>query len=288
MEHFSQSSTAPPCPTECVNPDFSKTLEEDRFKMGLATYYDLALMNHPKLPLAYQLIREAIMAGGPVPAAMMADGPFMSYRSGVYTHSCDMGPNHAVTAIGWEPDAWICLNSWDPHWGDGGSFKVGLCVLTHATIPTVSMAGSSNGYGFPLAGSTATPAPGLNPAGPYPSVDAAVDAISAKTDRGCLCSDTCEVKDWYHFTEPWCFVVDSTCQGTNWGYCQYEDSPATTTTAATTTATTTMATTTTTTTTATTTLMDDFQPVDGGTGRACRGANVNDNSNSYYSAAWAE
>ena len=75
-----------------------------------STILDLDLMSHSKPALAYQLIREALLAGGPVPAAMMADGPFMAYSSGVYTHSCDMSPNHAVTAIGWEPDSWICLN----------------------------------------------------------------------------------------------------------------------------------------------------------------------------------
>ena len=98
-DHFTSNSSAPPCPTECSNPTFSKTLHTDRFKLGLSTHYDLTLLHHPLPTMAYQLVREAILAGGPVPALLMADGPFMSYRSGVYTHSCDMNPNHAVTAI---------------------------------------------------------------------------------------------------------------------------------------------------------------------------------------------
>eukprot|EP00439_Symbiodinium_sp_Y106_P061903 s4530_g9.t1 len=148
---------------------------------------------------------------------MMADGPFMAYSSGVYTHSCDMSPNHAVTAIGWEPDSWICLNSWGPNWG-------GLVRFDARQHPDDEHGRHQRAYGFPLAGSTETPAPGLNPAARYPSVDGAINAMTAVTiNRGCKCSDTCATKSWDPDPVPWCFVQDSVCQGTNWGYCEYQD-----------------------------------------------------------------
>lgn len=67
---------------------------------------------------------------GPIPAYLHVDNGFFAYASGIYTHGCDNYANHAVTLVGYGPDYWNCLNSWGPWWGDGGTFKVGLCVLT--------------------------------------------------------------------------------------------------------------------------------------------------------------
>jgi hypothetical protein len=67
---------------------------------------------------------------GPIPAYLYADSGFMGYTGGIYTHGCNNYANHAITVVGYGPDYWKCLNSWGDWWGDGGTFKVGLCVLT--------------------------------------------------------------------------------------------------------------------------------------------------------------
>ena len=72
---------------------------------------------------------------GPIPAYLYADSGFMGYTGGIYTHGCDNYANHAITVVGYGPDYWNCLNSWGDWWGDGGTFKVGLCVLTDFQLP---------------------------------------------------------------------------------------------------------------------------------------------------------
>ena len=246
-EHFASSSSAPTCPTECGNMAFGKSLHTDTFKLGLDQFIEIYTLNHPYLTLVYQLAKEAIMSGGPVPAGINADAGFMAYSSGVYTHSCTQQPNHEVTAIGWGSDHWIVLNSLGPGWGESGSFRVGWCVLTDFTIPKKSLAGSSGAYGFPLEGSTATPADGLNPSTVYSAVMQRLgDAWGTTKNKGCICTSACANTD----NDPngvWCFT-DTACQGTNWGYCwgPTTATPTTATTATTTTKTTTTTTTTTT------------------------------------------
>ncbi|CAK9065116.1 Cathepsin B-like cysteine proteinase 5 (Cysteine protease-related 5) [Durusdinium trenchii] len=205
-DHFAQSGVAPPCPTMCGNSAFGRSidearagrgrqrwsnfgkdlgmdciqkkrmnedllsrfiLDEDKFKLATSNYIQIASYKHPFPARVYHLAREAIMTGGPIPAYLYADGGFMSYTSGVYTHACDSWANHAITVIGWGPDYWHCLNSWGDWWGDQGRFKVGLCVLTDFQIPTTSLAGDSAHYSFPLEGETHTPQQGLNPSESY-------------------------------------------------------------------------------------------------------------------------
>jgi len=88
----------------------------------------------------------------------------------------------------------------------------------------------------------------------------------------------------------WCFVEDTDCQGTNWGYCAPSQTTSTTTSSQTTSTTTSPMTTTTTSPTTTTTTSPPtttttsptFQPVDGGMDRACRGSFAGDNSPDYF------
>jgi cathepsin B len=62
---------------------------------------------------------------------------FMSYKSGVYHHVAGkLLGGHAVKILGWGKDQdgtefWICGNSWNTSWGEGGFFriKVGECNI---------------------------------------------------------------------------------------------------------------------------------------------------------------
>merc|ERR1711935_821140 len=99
------------------------------------------------------------MNSGPIPSGIYADGPIMGYSGGAYEHSCNTKANHETTTIGWGKDGkdyWLVLNSWGPGWGEQGSFRVALCVLTDFTVPRHAFASQSSGYSFPLAGGTAT------------------------------------------------------------------------------------------------------------------------------------
>merc|ERR1711972_265473 len=60
---------------------------------------------------------------------------FMAYVSGIFDSCPGHSANHAVQALGWGEGYILGQNSWGPDWGDGGRFKVALCVPTDFTIP---------------------------------------------------------------------------------------------------------------------------------------------------------
>jgi C1A family cysteine protease len=87
---------------------------------------------------------------------VMANGPFMSYSSGVMTsQDCPYSAgqlDHAVAAIGWKQmdgqDVLIVRNSWGTRWGssgyiymamDGGNNGMGPCgILEYPSSATVA------------------------------------------------------------------------------------------------------------------------------------------------------
>jgi len=74
-------------------------------------------------------IQTAIMTDGPAECAFTVYEDFMSYTTGVYTHTTgqELG-GHAVKMIGWGVDAgtpyWLIANSWGPTWGEQGFFRI--------------------------------------------------------------------------------------------------------------------------------------------------------------------
>ena len=76
------------------------------------------------------------MAGGPVETAFTVYSDFANYVSGVYHHvTGSMEGGHAVRIVGWGADGgvsyWKVSNSWNPHWGEKGYFriKMGECGI---------------------------------------------------------------------------------------------------------------------------------------------------------------
>jgi len=71
-----------------------------------------------------------LVARGTVTASFDVQSDFLTYKSGVY--SCSGGTSlggHAVSIIGYGTDAsgtdyWIVRNSWNPTWGNGGTFMI--------------------------------------------------------------------------------------------------------------------------------------------------------------------
>jgi len=62
---------------------------------------------------------------GPIAVAVDAT-EMMSYKSGVYSNlRCNPeNINHAVTVVGYTPDAWIIKNSWSTAWGEKGYMRL--------------------------------------------------------------------------------------------------------------------------------------------------------------------
>ncbi|VDD74997.1 unnamed protein product [Mesocestoides corti] len=70
-----------------------------------------------------------IMTGGPVEADFNVFADFLTYKSGVYQHvRGQFLGGHAVKMLGWGEENgvpyWLCANSWNTDWGDGGFFKI--------------------------------------------------------------------------------------------------------------------------------------------------------------------
>lgn len=71
-------------------------------------------------------IKSAI-SESPVVTTMDIYQDFYAYTEGVYSHSWgNYSGGHCVTLVGWDEslDCWIARNSWGPHWGEAGYFRI--------------------------------------------------------------------------------------------------------------------------------------------------------------------
>jgi len=74
-------------------------------------------------------IQTEIMTNGPVETAFEVYADFLTYTGGVYKHTTgSLLGGHAVKFVGWGTeggeDYWLVANSWNPHWGLDGFFKI--------------------------------------------------------------------------------------------------------------------------------------------------------------------
>eukprot|EP00927_Polykrikos_kofoidii_P021771 TRINITY_DN20517_c0_g1_i1.p1 TRINITY_DN20517_c0_g1~~TRINITY_DN20517_c0_g1_i1.p1 ORF type:complete len:406 (+),score=61.30 TRINITY_DN20517_c0_g1_i1:100-1317(+) len=74
-------------------------------------------------------IQQMIIAGGPVETAFTVYSDFEDYTHGVYQHvTGSEAGGHAVKMVGWGVENgvkyWKVANSWNPHWGEGGYFRI--------------------------------------------------------------------------------------------------------------------------------------------------------------------
>jgi len=69
------------------------------------------------------------MTNGPVEGAFSVYEDFLTYKTGVYSHTTgQMLGGHAIKVLGWGVDSgtpyWWVANSWNEDWGDQGFFKI--------------------------------------------------------------------------------------------------------------------------------------------------------------------
>lgn len=90
-------------------------------------------------------IKKALVFFGPLYITLNASPISQrNYRGGVFSDpSCSTQINHAVTLVGYTPNAWIIKNSWGPYWGESGFFQLArgsnMCgVNTEIAYPVVN------------------------------------------------------------------------------------------------------------------------------------------------------
>jgi len=109
------------CPKKCDSAATSPHADFNKDKWSFA--------EPPAQASGEQAIAQAIMEGGPVETAFTVYSDFENYVSGIYHHvKGDMSGGHAVRIVGWGVDGgvkyWKVANSWNPHWGEKGYFRI--------------------------------------------------------------------------------------------------------------------------------------------------------------------
>lgn len=77
------------------------------------------------VPATY--MEQEIYQRGPISSAFRVYSDFLQYDGhGIYESTMKGDPLfvHAIEIVGWDAHAWIIKNSWGPHWGDGGYFRM--------------------------------------------------------------------------------------------------------------------------------------------------------------------
>jgi C1A family cysteine protease len=73
-------------------------------------------------------LKQAIYDYGPISVAVKAEG-FGSYTGGIFSHTSDATPDHAVALVGWDDNqgtqgVWFLRNSWGSSWGENGYMRI--------------------------------------------------------------------------------------------------------------------------------------------------------------------
>jgi cathepsin B len=74
-------------------------------------------------------IEKEILLNGPVEACFEVYEDFLTYKSGVYSHTTgDLLGGHCIKILGWGVDGstpyWLAANSWTDYWGNQGFFWI--------------------------------------------------------------------------------------------------------------------------------------------------------------------
>lgn len=126
---------------------------EEDVKAGIERWFDV--------DESVESIKAAVYTYGPVAVGMAVTDDFKGYSGGCYENPHAVQVNHGVVILGWDDGlcegSWLCKNSWNTTWGDGGFFwiryghariGVGAAALvyrpifrlqiSHAAIPTTT------------------------------------------------------------------------------------------------------------------------------------------------------
>jgi cathepsin B len=112
------SYSTPSCKSECSESGYGTPYAKDKH-FASSSYAIKGVQN----------IQKELMERGTVSVAMTVYEDFENYKSGVYQHVSGKAlGGHAIKMIGWGTengvDYWICMNSWNDSWGEGGTFRI--------------------------------------------------------------------------------------------------------------------------------------------------------------------
>jgi C1A family cysteine protease len=116
-----------PCPSqEYPSPDCPDTCDDGKTKLSMVKHFGADSWS---VSGEADIMKE-IFENGPVETAFSVYDDFPTYKTGIYVrHSNNFLGGHAVKFIGWGVNDkgtkyWIVANSWNPNWGDQGTFKI--------------------------------------------------------------------------------------------------------------------------------------------------------------------
>jgi len=112
----------PTCPSTCQRDFETRNFASD--KQGKTSDIEVVRFYNDE-----QGVMEHIKEHGAVQASFTVYADFYLYKSRVYTQNSNVYKgDHAVSVIGWGVENgikyWLCKNSWNARWGDGGFFKI--------------------------------------------------------------------------------------------------------------------------------------------------------------------
>lgn len=90
-------------------------------------------------------IKAELYTNGPLAVSFTVYADFVNYKEGVYKHTeGDIVGYHAVKLLAWGVENgtkyWLIANSWNPHWGQNGYFKI-LRGENHCDIESEAIGG---------------------------------------------------------------------------------------------------------------------------------------------------
>ncbi len=108
----------PTCTSTCSETGYSVAYKNDK-AFAKSSYSIKGVTN----------IQKELMEKGSVTVAMTVYEDFETYAGGVYQHKTGKSlGGHAIKMIGWGVDNgtpyWTCVNSWNPTWGEKGTFRI--------------------------------------------------------------------------------------------------------------------------------------------------------------------
>lgn len=112
------SYSTPKCTSTCSEKSYAVAYSKDK-KTASSSYAIKTVAN----------LQKELMEYGTISVAMSVYEDFESYTGGIYKHVTGsyLG-GHAIKLVGWGTengvDYWTCVNSWNPSWGEGGSFRI--------------------------------------------------------------------------------------------------------------------------------------------------------------------
>ena len=124
--HHISDTELPDCPPTEKEPNCNKTCQDG---------YGIDFNNDRYFGTEYYAVKgEAeimteIYERGSIESNFLVYEDFVNYREGVYQHvEGELLGGHAIKIIGWGVENgvkyWLCVNSWNEHWGDKGTFKI--------------------------------------------------------------------------------------------------------------------------------------------------------------------